>query len=227
MGLLLDPASSQLNAAQRIELATALPTGRTSVPDLIAAASSAVELGDLYDLYEQYVDMQLQEADGGSAATSQLQGFVRSIAITAEQLGANLADSRQQDPPIDAALPESVATEYVRIVPEVHSSDEELLIAKQMAVIEIAHDPTVRKWLRDRFQLQVSVRIVVLDKGKSHGDFEREAEQGPRRLQVALCPSSNRTPYPCAISYPTTPSLVGFPVRSASSTVGCLGRTPA
>ncbi len=236
VGLLLDPASSQLNAAQRIELATALPTGRTSVPDLIAAASSAVELGDLYDLYERYVDMQLQEADGGSAAMrddeelpvrrdgyvlgqrANLQGFVRHIAITAEQLGAKLADFRQQAPPIDAALPESAAAEYV---PEVHSSDEELRIAKEMAVIEIAHDPTVRKWLRDRFQLQVSVRIVMLDKGKSHGDFEREAEQGPRRLQVALCPPLNPTPYPCVISHPSTPSLVDFAVRSAFSTVGC------
>ncbi len=50
--LLLDPAFSRLTAARRAELAMALPPGRTTVPDLIVKASSAVELGDLYDLYE-------------------------------------------------------------------------------------------------------------------------------------------------------------------------------
>jgi hypothetical protein len=50
--LLLDPAFSRLTAARRAELAVALPAGRTTVPDLIVKASSAVELGDLYDLYE-------------------------------------------------------------------------------------------------------------------------------------------------------------------------------
>ena len=50
--LLLDPAFTRLTAAQRAELAAALPTGRTTVPDLIVKASSTVELGDLYDLYE-------------------------------------------------------------------------------------------------------------------------------------------------------------------------------
>ena len=51
--LLLDPAFTRLTAAQRADLAIKLPTGRTTVPDLIVKASSTVELGDLYDLYER------------------------------------------------------------------------------------------------------------------------------------------------------------------------------
>ena len=80
--LLLDPASTRLTAAQRAELAMALPTGRTTVPDLIVKASSAVELGDLYDLYEHTHPYGLGKANA--------QGFIRRMAIPAEQLGVNL-----------------------------------------------------------------------------------------------------------------------------------------
>jgi hypothetical protein len=32
-----------------------------------------------------------------------------------------------------------------------------------MAAIEIAHDPTVRKWVRDKIQFSFSVKVVVLE----------------------------------------------------------------
>jgi hypothetical protein len=49
-----------------------------------------------------------------------------------------------------------------------------------MAAIEIAHDPTVRKWVRDKFQYFLSVKVVVLE-------VLRRAAPRPRLRRSVLC----------------------------------------
>lgn len=102
--------------------------------------------------------------------------LVKSLAISAEQFGENIASSSRiyfsEDPPV---LPEILAEEFAKPdedgTPSAYASAAQALdFAQQMLAEEIFHEPRVRKSLRATFWQDAKVDILLTDKGKKQID---------------------------------------------------------